>query len=265
MTNPGNSPVSADIDQGLATVTMTRAGASNALDVTAKDALLAAVRRVADDSSVRAVLLTAEGRNFCVGQDLGEHVEGLRADPQSAMATVGEHYNPLLQALFDLEVPVVVGIRGACVGAGLGLALAGDIRVAGEGAKFATAFTGIGLASDSGLSHTLLHAVGASRAAGLMLLGDRFGAADAAAWGLVHRVVADDEVESTARALATQLAGGPTVAYRRVKALLRAGTPGLPDALERERLAQEALGASADHSAAVEAFLSKSRPVFTGS
>ncbi|WP_430335918.1 enoyl-CoA hydratase-related protein [Rhodococcus sp. ACT016] len=264
MTTAESNSVRVEIEDGLATIALSRAGASNALDVSAKSGLLSAVHEVARASYVRAVLLKADGKNFCVGQDLGEHVDALRADPKSAMNTVGEHYNPLLQAIADLEVPVVVAIRGACVGAGLGLALAGDIRVAGEGAKFATAFTGIGLASDSGLSHTLVHAVGVSRAAGLMLLGDRFSAADAAAWGLVHRVVPDDEVDNDAHDLAARLAQGPTAAYQQVKTLLKAGAPGLGDALERERHAQETLGASADHSAAVEAFLAKSRPVFTG-
>ncbi|MEE2030650.1 enoyl-CoA hydratase/isomerase family protein [Rhodococcus chondri] len=264
MTTAQIPTVTVDIDQGLATISLTRAAASNALDVATKEALLAAVRAVAADSAVRAVLVTAEGKNFCVGQDLGEHVDSLRADPHTAMDTVGEHYNPLLQAVAELSVPVVVAIRGACVGAGLGLALAGDIRVAGRSAKFATAFTGIGLAGDSGLSHTLVHAVGAARAAGLMLLGDHFGAADAAAWGLVHRVVADEDVDTASRDLAFRLAQGPTQAYRQVKQLLRAASPGLTDALERERLAQQSLAASADHSAAVEAFLAKSRPVFTG-
>ncbi|MBU3062280.1 enoyl-CoA hydratase/isomerase family protein [Nocardia sp. NEAU-G5] len=252
------------IDSGLARITLARAEASNALDVPAKQALLAALRDVAADEDVRAVLLTAAGRNFCVGQDLAEHVEGLRADPATAMRTVGEHYNPVIAALSALTVPVVVAIRGACVGAGLGLALAGDIRVAGAGAKFATAFTGIGLASDSGLSHALVQALGVSRATGLMLLGDRFTAAEAAAWGLVHRVVDDTEVETAAEQLASTLATGPTAAYRQVKRLVRAAAPGLDEALERERLAQEALGATRDHAAAVEAFLSKTRPVFEG-
>lgn len=264
MTTTDTVPVRVRIDDALATVTLSRSAASNALDRATKEALLDAILRIGDDADVRAVLLASEGRNFCVGQDLGEHVDALRVDPRSAMSTVGEHYNPLLEAVAALTVPVVVAVRGACVGAGLGLALAGDIRVVGEGATFATAFTGIGLASDSGLSHTLVHAVGASRAAGLMLLGDRFGASDAAAWGLVHRVVADDDVDTAARDLARQFAHGPTLAYRQVKRLLRAGNPGLTDALERERIAQQALGASSDHSAAVEAFLAKARPEFTG-
>ncbi|EOM76171.1 enoyl-CoA hydratase [Rhodococcus rhodnii] len=264
MTTQLTHPVAVEITDGLVTVTLARADASNALDVATKTALAAAIDRVGTDPDVRAVLLAADGRHFCVGQDLGEHVEGLRADPSTAMSTVGEHYNPLISALAAVAVPVVVAIHGACVGAGLGLALAGDIRVAGESSTFSTAFTGIGLASDSGLSHTLVGAVGASRAAGLMLLGDRFGAADAFEWGLVHRVVPDDTVDETARTLAERLAHGPTAAYEQVKALLGATTPGLPDALERERTAQELLGASADHTTAVEAFLTKDRPTFVG-
>ncbi|WP_369027682.1 enoyl-CoA hydratase/isomerase family protein [Nocardia farcinica] len=260
----GTSTVDLRVEAALATLTLRRAAASNALDLATKNDLLAAVTRIAADETVRAVLLTAEGKNFCVGQDLGEHVDALRADPATAMDTVGAHYNPLLRALADLPVPVVVAIRGACVGAGLGLALAADIRVAGNGAKFATAFTGIGLAADSGLSHTLVRALGASRAAGLMLLGDRFTAEQALAWGLIHRLVADDDVDATAAELATTLAHGPTAAYRQVKQLLRAESADLADALERERVAQEALGASRDHRAAVEAFLTKTAPVFEG-
>lgn len=259
------APATLDVTDGLATLTLTRAGAANALDHGLKSELLTMVGRIGGDTSVRAVLLLADGKNFCVGQDLGEHVEGLRADPSTAMSTVGADYNPLIRALAGIDVPVIAGINGACVGAGLGIALVADIRVAAESATFATAFTGIALAADSGLSHTLSAAVGPSRALGLLLLGDRFGAADALDWGLVHRVVPDDELRAQATKLATRLATGPTAAYRAVKSLITHPATTLDDALEAERVAQERLGATADHSAAVEAFLAKSKPVFTGS
>lgn len=249
---------------GLATITLARAKAHNALDVATKVAFGDAVRAVADDPSVRAVLLTAEGKNFCVGQDLGEHVAALEADPATAMDTVSEHYNPLIRALAGLEVPVVVAITGACVGAGLGIALTGDIRVAGEGASFATAFTGIALAADSGLSHSLVEALGPSRATGLMLLGDKVSAAQAADWGLVHRVVADDAVADTAQKVAARLASGPTEAFRRVKKLITEPAADLDAALDREAQAQSALGATVDHKAAVSAFLAKQKPEFVG-
>ncbi|GAB92289.1 enoyl-CoA hydratase/isomerase family protein [Gordonia rhizosphera] len=252
------------VADGLATLTLARPKAHNALDVATKVAFVDAVASIADDASVRAVLLTAEGKNFCVGQDLGEHVAALEADPTTAMSTVAEHYNPLIRALASLSVPVVVAVRGACVGAGFGIALAGDIRVIGEHASFGTAFTGIGLASDSGLSHALVAALGPSRAAGLMLFGDKVTAAEAADWGLVHRVVPDDEVESTARELALRLAAGPTLAFARVKSLIAASSAGLDAALDREAAVQSELGATVDHKAAVSAFLAKRKPTFLG-
>lgn len=253
-----------DVSDGLATITLARPQAHNALDVETKVAFQNAVDGAAEDVDVRAVLLTAEGKNFCVGQDLGEHVRALEADPSTAMNTVTEHYNPLIRSLTNLDVPVVVAVTGACVGAGLGIALTGDIRIAGTSSSFATAFTGIGLASDSGLSYSLVESLGASRAAALLLLGDKVSSDQALQWGLVHRVVADDEVRAEALTVAHNLAHGPTEAYRRVKSLVRASAPDLFDALEREATAQTALGETTDHRAAVDAFLAKQKPVFTG-
>lgn len=249
---------------GLATITLARPSAHNALDVETKVAFLDVVTTVDANASVRAVLITAEGKNFCVGQDLGEHVESLRADPSTAMETVDVHYNPLIRALAGITVPIVVAISGACVGAGFGIALAGDIRVAGERTSFATAFTGIALGADSGLSHHLVSKLGASRAAGLMMLGDKVTAAQALDWGLVHRVVDDGEVLATATELASRLAHGPTQAFIDVKSMINASDDGLDAALDRELASQRRLGQTADHAAAVSAFLAKEKPVFTG-
>ncbi|MEW1825385.1 enoyl-CoA hydratase-related protein [Streptomyces sp. NPDC088196] len=250
------------LDAGVAIIELRRP----ALDVALRGGLLAAVRQVGGDGEhVRAVLLTAQGKHFCVGQDLKEHARALEAEPESAFACVRDEYNPLVEALHALTQPVVVAVEGACVGAGLGLALCADVRVAAEGARFATAFTGIGLAADSGLSGALAQAVGPSRAAGLMLLGDRFGAEEAERWGMVHRVVPDGAAAAEGLALAKRLAAGPTVAYAEVKALLR-DAPGasLATVLEREAAAQERLGATRDHRAAVEAFLARVEPSFEG-
>jgi len=182
------------VDDGLASIVLDRPTASNALDCAMKELLLRALSAVRSDATIRAVALTASGKNFCVGQDLGEHVEALRADPSHAMDTVAQHYNPIMLALDAIEVPVVAGIGGACVGAGLGIALGADIRIAGQRAKFGTAFCGIGLASDSGLSATLATLIGRSRATGLFMLGDTIDAEAALAWGLIHRVVPDPDV-----------------------------------------------------------------------
>jgi 2-(1,2-epoxy-1,2-dihydrophenyl)acetyl-CoA isomerase len=253
--------VTRDDAAGVATLTLQRPALSSAL----RRDLLEAVRSVVDDESVRAVLLTGSGRAFCVGQDLAEHVESLRLNAATSLSVVEDEYNPLILALAGLRVPVVVGINGACAGAGLGIALAGDLRVAAAGAKFTTAFTGIGLSSDSGLAARLVQCVGASRATELLLLPEPFTAETAAGWGLVHRVVPPEQVPAEAQALAVRLAAGPTAAYRAVKTVLAtAATDSLEDTLALEARLQTQLGRTADHSAAVEAFLAKRVPEFNG-
>ena len=253
--------VTRDDAAGVATLTLQRPGLSSAL----RRDLLEAVRGVGADESVRAVLLTGSGRAFCVGQDLGEHVESLRGNAATSLSVVEEEYNPLILALAALRVPVVVGINGACAGAGLGIALAGDLRVAAAGAKLTTAFTGIGLSSDSALAARLVHCVGASRATELLLLPEPFSAETAAQWGLVHRVVAPEQVRPEAQALAARLAAGPTAAYRAVKTVLAtAATDSLEETLALEGRLQTELGQTVDHREAVEAFLAKRAPEFTG-
>lgn len=265
MTEAESCNVAYSVHAGIAGIALERPEASNALNGVMKTQLLQALSAAGSDSSVRAVVIKAAGKNFCVGQDLGEHVQALRADPSRAMDTVREHYNPVMRALNAIEVPVVVAVNGACVGAGFGLALGADIRIAGSRAKFGTAFTGIGLAADSALSASLPRLIGVSRATAMFLLGDTIDAATAHAWGLVHQVVDDDTVTDVADAVAGRLATGPTAAFSAVKALVRdnAGAS-LTDVLEREAIAQQRLGASSDHSSAVEAFLAKTRPVFVG-
>jgi 2-(1,2-epoxy-1,2-dihydrophenyl)acetyl-CoA isomerase len=178
---------------------------------------------------------------------------------------VEEEYNPLMLALAALRVPLVVAVNGACAGAGMGIALAGDLRVAAAGAKWTTAFAGIGLSSDSGLASRLVHCVGGSRAAELLLLPEPFTAETAAQWGLVHRVVAPEQVLAEAQALAARLAAGPTLAFRAIKEVLAtAATDSLEDTLALEARLQTGLGGTADHREAVEAFLAKRPPEFTG-
>jgi 2-(1,2-epoxy-1,2-dihydrophenyl)acetyl-CoA isomerase len=253
--------VTRDDAGGVATLTLQRPALSSAL----RRYLLEALRAVAVDDSVRAVLLIGSGRAFCVGQDLAEHVESLRENASTSLSVVEEEYNPLILALAALRVPVVVGINGACAGAGLGIALAGDLRVAAAGAKFTTAFTGIGLSSDSALAARLVHCVGASRATELLLLPEPFSAETAAQWGLVHRVVPPGQVLTEAQSLAARLAAGPTAAYRAVKTVLAtAATDSLEDTLALEGRLQTELGQTADHREAVEAFLAKRAPEFTG-
>jgi 2-(1,2-epoxy-1,2-dihydrophenyl)acetyl-CoA isomerase len=260
-----DSPVLVDRDGAVAVVTLNRPERRNALTLELKNALVAALREVGEDDGVRAVVLAGTGKAFCVGQDLAEHAEALRADPAHAFDTVAEHYNPIVRALAGMPKPVVAAINGAAVGAGLGFVLACDLRVAAEGASFATAFAGIGLTADSGLSASLVHSLGASRATELMLLGEPFTADQARDWGLVRAVVPAADVLDTALDLARRLAAGPTRAYAEIKGALALGAVSdLDTVLDAEGQAQARLGLTADHAGAVEAFLAKRRPEFGG-
>ncbi|MFD3688527.1 enoyl-CoA hydratase/isomerase family protein [Nocardiopsis sp. NPDC058631] len=248
---------------GLATVRLNRP----ALTREVKEELLVALRGAADSTTARAVLLLGSAKAFCVGQDLAEHARILKEEPGQALDTVRKHYNPIVRALESIQVPVVVGIGGACVGAGLGFALAGDVRVAARRAKFGTAFTGIGLASDSGLAFRLVKSLGRSRAMELMLLGTVVGADRALELGLVTEVVEDDAWEERAREVATLLASGPTAAFVAAKREVRAAADSQEDfegLLEEEADLQNQLGTTADHVGAVDAFLNKRPPTFTG-
>ncbi|MGW2222140.1 enoyl-CoA hydratase/isomerase family protein [Nonomuraea sp. NPDC001684] len=260
-----DTPVLLERDGAVAVVTLNRPDHRNALNDGLKQALRRALEEVAADDSVRAVLLTGAGRAFCVGQDLAEHAEALRADPGHAFDTVEADYAPVVRLLATMPKPVVAAVNGACVGAGLAFALACDLRVLAEDAKLATAFTGIGLTCDSGLSATLTRAVGESRAKELVLLGEPFGAAQAVAWGVSGRVVPGAEVCMAGRELAARLAAGPTAAYAESKRLIAQGwEQGLGAVLAEEARAQARLGRTADHAGAVEAFLAKRRPTFGG-
>ncbi|ARQ68754.1 enoyl-CoA hydratase [Streptomyces marincola] len=253
-----------DVTDGLATVTLNRPEAMNALNVTTKEALRDGLRRAAADSAVRAVLLTGRGRAFCVGQDLKEHAAGL-AEEGDALRTVALHYNPVVSAIAGMRKPVVAAVNGVAAGAGFGFALAADYRVVARGASFSTAFTGIGLATDSGLSWTLQRFVGPGRAADLLLFPRKIDAAEAERLGIAQRVVPDDELPDAGREIARALAEGPTVAYAAVKeALMYAAGHPLTETLEVEAHLQSVAGASADHRAAVAAFLAKERPRFRG-
>jgi 2-(1,2-epoxy-1,2-dihydrophenyl)acetyl-CoA isomerase len=254
-----------DRDGAVATVVINRPRQHNALDNATKTALRDVLEQVATDASVRAVVLTGAGSAFCVGQDLAEHAQALQVDPATAFDTVDEHYARVVTAVVTMAKPVVAAVNGTCVGAGLGLALACDLRVLASTARFGTAFTAIGLTCDSGLSASLVQAVGRSRASELVLLGEIFTAEQALAWGISGLLTEPDETLARAKELAQRLASGPTRAYAESKALLHAvSSTALPQALVAESAAQHRLGLTRDHQDAVAAFLDKRRPDFTG-
>ncbi|WP_326591778.1 enoyl-CoA hydratase/isomerase family protein [Streptomyces brevispora] len=259
-----------EVSDGLATITINRPDAMNAMNTATKVALRDALTSAAGDPAVRAVLLTAAGgRAFCVGQDLKEHVaklaEARESDGGNALSTVREHYNPILRALTEMPKPVVAGINGVAAGAGFGFALACDYRVAADTASFNTSFAGVALTADSGVSWTLPRLIGHSRAADLLLFPRSISASDAHDLGIVNRLVPAAELATEAAAVARALADGPTVAYAALKESLAYGAGhSLGEALEKEDELQTRAGASQDHAIAVRAFLDKERPTYLG-
>lgn len=251
---------------GVAVVRLNRAAAGNALSTALKSDLVDLLGKVAVDDAIRAVVLTGAGSTFTVGQDLGELHQALREDADSAGETVELHYNPITLLLATMPKPVIAAVNGTCVGAGLGFALACDLQVWAAGATLGTAFTKVGLTCDSGLSASLVHAVGAARASRLVLLAETFTVEQAQEWGFAGDVVDRPKVEEHAVRIASRLAAGPTRALAASKRLLAAAsTRSFADTLVAESIEQKALGLTRDHAGAVAAFLAREQPTFTGS
>ncbi|QKW11122.1 enoyl-CoA hydratase/isomerase family protein [Streptomyces sp. NA04227] len=260
-----------EVSDGLATITLNRPEAMNALNTELKNALRDATQAAASDGSVRAVLLTAAGdRAFCVGQDLKEHVDTLIEARESGasdtvMSTVKDHYNPITRALAGMPKPLVAAVNGVAAGAGFGFALAADYRIVADTAKFNTSFTGVALTADSGLSWTLPRLIGPSRASDLLLFPRNIGAEEARDLGIVNRIVPAADLAEEARKLARTLAEGPTVAYAAIKeSVAFAATHTLDEALDKEDELQTRAGSSEDHYLAVRSFLDKTKPNYLG-
>jgi 2-(1,2-epoxy-1,2-dihydrophenyl)acetyl-CoA isomerase len=242
-----------DLSEGVATVTLNRPDAMNALNVELKVALRDTLTAAAEDPAVRAVLLTGSGRAFCVGQDLAEHATNLTGDLEAMWRTVPEHYTPIATTLATMPKPVIAAVNGVAAGAGAAFAFACDFRIVAETAGFNMAFSAVGLSADSGSSWTLPRLVGMAKAKELLLL------------GLANEVVQVASVAGVARALAVRLASGPTAAYGAIRRSLAFSVGhSLEESLDVERQMMELTGSTDDHRAAVTAFLAKERPTFTG-
>jgi len=254
-----------DDSAGVRTFTLNRPEAFNSLTVELKVSLRDGLTDAASDPSVRAVVLTGAGKAFCAGQDLKEHVAALEAQDPTPFHTVAEHYNPIVRAITTMPKPVIAAVNGMAAGAGASFAYACDLRVAARSAKFLMAFATIGLTADSGASWTLPRLIGYGRAMELMLLAKPVTAEQALSMGMVTEVVDDGTALTTAQELAARMATGPTTGYGKIKqALLTAASADLEQALAAEDAAQGALGATADHREAVDAFVNKRTPTFTG-
>jgi 2-(1,2-epoxy-1,2-dihydrophenyl)acetyl-CoA isomerase len=254
-----------DMADGVATVTLNRPDRLNSFNVAMHEEVRDALTRVRDDRAVRAMVLTGAGRGFCAGQDLGDRAVSPGAQRPDLGHSIEAYYKPLVLGLRALPKPVIAAVNGVAAGAGANIALACDVVVAARSASFIQPFCKLGLVPDSGGTFWLTRALGAPRAMGLSLFGDRVGAEQAEQWGLIWKCVDDAELGCTVQAMARQLAAGPTRGYARVKAAIQAAeAQGLEAQLDLERDFQRELGYSADYLEGVTAFMEKRPPRFSG-
>lgn len=253
-----------EIADGVATITLNRPDAANAIDLALARELMDVSIQCDENPAVRAVLLTGSGKLFCAGGDLRSFAEKGDALP-AALKELTAYLHAASSRFARMSPPMVVAVNGAAAGAGFSLAVAGDLVLAAESAKFSMAYTAAGLSPDGSSSWYLPRLVGTRRAQELMFTNRRLSAAEALDWGLVTRVVADAELAAEARQLAQQLAQGPTRAFGVVKSLLLSSHgESLETQMEHEARGIAAMGGTPDGREGIRAFLEKRPPKFTG-
>ena len=246
---------------GVGTITLNRPQALNAFVPQMNKEFLDALRDGERNRDVRCFLITGAGRAFCAGQDL----KGRTPEQKGSLgASLREKYNPMIRQIRHMEKIVIAAVNGVAAGAGCNLALACDLRVAAEDAKFIQSFVRVGLAPDSGGSFILPRLVGLSKAMELLLLGDTVDANEAQRIGLVARVFPTAEFAQSASEIAERIACAPRGIGLIKRAVNHANLPELETDLEYEAYLQEVAGRSADYDEGVKAFLEKRPPVFTG-
>lgn len=251
------------VTEGVGTVTLNRPEAMNAFGGTMREDLLELLRLAREDRRVRCVVITGAGKAFCAGGDIASMAE-LQAQNDTSVIEqrmrIGAEVVTLIRAM---PKPVIAAINGAAAGAGLNLALACDMRLAAESARFAASFVKIGLVPDWGGTHLLARLVGAPKAMELMMTGERFDAAEALRLRLVNRVIPDPQFIAEVRCFARQLASGPVEALSEIKqATYRGVSSSLSDALAAEAEAQARLFLGPDAREGMRAFLEKREPKF---
>jgi 2-(1,2-epoxy-1,2-dihydrophenyl)acetyl-CoA isomerase len=250
----------ARIEGGIGIITLNRPEVMNALNKQMRAELTHALKDIGARS--RVLVLTGAGRAFCSGQDLGDGGNAAQIDLER---TLREEYEPMLRAIYDAPVPVIAAVNGSAAGAGANLALAADVVIATQSASFIQAFSRIGLIPDAGGTWFLPRQIGFARAMGAMLFAEKFTAQQAADWGMIWEVAADDSFENAWMARAQALAEGPTVAYRNIRKALRTSLANSLDAqLALEANLQAEAGKTRDFQEGVLAFLEKRPATFEG-
>jgi 2-(1,2-epoxy-1,2-dihydrophenyl)acetyl-CoA isomerase len=253
-------------DGAVLTITINRPDSLNAFDRVTTERLAAALRTAERDNAVRAIVLTGAGRAFSAGQDVKEMArETSERGPRAIGDQLRDRYNPVIVRLRALEKPVIAAINGMATGAGLGIALACDLRIASEDAAFVLSPVGIGLIPGVGMTRFLPALIGLARASELTFSGERVDANRALEIGLVNRVVPAADLATTARDTALGVTNLPTRAIGLTKrAFNHAVLPDLVAHLDYEAGLQEVAAATEDHREGLSAILSKRRPFFTG-
>lgn len=248
--------VLSDLQSGVLTLTLGRPPV-NALDLKTITELQAAFNAAARNKSVRCVVLTGSGATFCAGHDVTEMLAA-RGEEISYRAHLQATYNPLILQIRQIEKPVVAAINGPVAGAGLGIALACDMRLVADSARFTVGFSGIGLSLDSGVSLLLPALIGLGRATEFAFSNAAISAEQALEWGLVNRLVRSADLESETAVLAAGLAAGPVSTFGLIKrSFNRAVLSNLEDALDYEAHMQEVASTRSEHREGVAAFLEK--------
>ncbi len=244
------------------TISLNRPERANAFNFEMIAALQAALKQAAEDSQIRCVVLTGAGSSFCAGHDITEMLAAQGQDV-SYREHLQQTYNPLILQIRRLEKPVIAAINGPVAGAGLGVALACDMRIAAETALFTVGFSGIGLVPDSAVSLLLPALIGLGRATEFTFTNQSIAAEQALEWGMVNQVVPKDELTDVTGKLAARLAVGPTGTYGLTKRLFNQNVlPNLEEALEFEGELQEVASKGKEHVTGVKAFLKKHTPRF---
>jgi 2-(1,2-epoxy-1,2-dihydrophenyl)acetyl-CoA isomerase len=253
------------ISESVATLTLNRPDRLNALSIPMTDGLLEALPRLARDNAVGVIVLTGSGRAFCAGGDVKSMVEGrVERSNEEAVSNLRARME-VSQLLHEIAKPTIAMVNGPAAGAGMALALACDLRIAAQSARFITAFANVGFSGDFGGSYFLSKLVGTGKARELYYTAEPLDAAQALALGVVNRVVADADLHASTIQLAQKLARGPRIALALMKQNFNAAETGtLAQLLDLEARGQIETGRTDDHKEAARAFVEKRAPIFAG-
>ena len=254
--------ITVEVSDQIATITLNRPERMNACSLDMAGEINDAVSSL---EGARCLIITGAGRGFCSGADLSARGSRAINGGEGSYIALTRHYNPMMVNLARLNMPIITAVNGAAAGVGCSIGLAGDFVIAGRSGYFLQAFVNIGLVPDGGASWMLPRMVGKARATEMMMLGEKISAEKAVDWGLIYKMVEDDQLQAEARALATRLANGPTVSYAVMrKNILIAMENSYSEQLLAEAEGQRIAGSSADAAEGGMAFLEKRKPAFKG-